>query len=318
MLPTLVLAGALASGMLNTPMATTELSAAAATSPRPAECDAGRGRSLVWRAARQPELATYCVAMAKAQATIGADPASAARAAKDADLLVGQRAAPQIMLGRAALALGDARAATEHFARARALDPHSLIAPEAIHDSARALASIKRYSDARRLYAVLVPRISLLGDDEERARVLVEAALVTMADESSKQAPSLDEAIAYLQEVQRRPPTSLRDAAALTLALAYDRDQRPEDAALALDRSSPHAARGPFISIPDLSDAAALGAMALEREDRAKAVRAWEAFAAAEGQSAAWAKAARARAQMLRSAPPSPTSGSGRHNKANR
>jgi tetratricopeptide (TPR) repeat protein len=283
------------------------LSAAATASDRPPECAplSGVNGASVWQLARVPNLVGYCSLMATAQVRLSTDPRGARRAAEEAQARLAGRASPQVVLGRAALATGDAEGATTFFGRARALDPRSLDNPSVMRDVALALAATNRRAEARIVYETLVPRIQLLADNELRVAVLLDAALVVMADEAAKPRPSLAEAIAYLREATRLPSSARASDVRLTLALALDRAGEPVRSDSALVEVSwqvaPH--RPEFVAAATIEDRLALSALAEERTSRPRAIRLWQELLAGPGKTSAWAPSTRARIERLRRSP---------------
>ncbi|WP_437529557.1 hypothetical protein WME79_47985 [Sorangium sp. So ce726] len=234
-----------------------DLVAAAAAAGRPPECAARSGRAIargptVWERARAPELPRYCDLLARGQAQLGGDAEAARESAHLADQLLPGHAAPQVLLARAALALGSPEDAARAFERARSIDPRSVEDPQTMHDLARSLARTGKRGEAIAIYRALVPRIDLLGTADQRALVLLEAAHLSMATagaasaaDASARPPAgahgeaaargdLDEAIAYLREARLRAQTQLARDVTLSLALALDRagDKAQADAAL--------------------------------------------------------------------------------------
>lgn len=285
------------------------LLAAAAASGRPRECTSSAGRALsrgpsIWEIARVPTLQRYCDLVARAHVELATDPAAAKRSAEEADKALPGRASPQVLLGRAALALGDPAEAAKAFERAQAVDPRSLEDPAAMHDRARALQKTGKRDEALAIYRALVPRIDLLPTNERRIGVLLEAAHVSMASEAQKPAAQAraDEAIAYLREARQRPPSQLAGDVLLSLALALDRGGEKAQAESALgeaERTAIRVREAPeYLAVPE--DKAALQALSSEGGDRAGAVKAWEAYLAGPGGKGAWAAAARARLELVR------------------
>ncbi|WP_437646873.1 hypothetical protein [Sorangium sp. So ce362] len=225
-----------------------DLVAAAAAAGRPPECSARTRRAIargptVWERARAPELPRYCDLLARGQAQLGGDAEAARASARLADQILPGRAAPQVLLARAALALGSPADAARAFDRARSIDPRSVEDPHTLHDLARSLARTGKRDEAIAIYRALVPRIDLLGTADQRALVLLEAAHLSMAAAATEPpagAPAegarsdLDEAIAYLREARQRTQTQLARDVTLSLALALDRagDKAQADAAL--------------------------------------------------------------------------------------
>ncbi|AUX48757.1 hypothetical protein SOCE26_102980 [Sorangium cellulosum] len=242
-----------------------DLVAAAAAAGRPPECSARSSRAIargpsVWERARSPDLPRYCDLLARGQAQLGGSAEAAREAARQADQLLPGHAAPQVLLARAALALGSPEDAARAFARARQIDPRSVEDPHTLHDLARTLARTGQRGEAIAIYRALVPRIDLLATADQRALVLLEAAHLSMAaaggapaspPAGAASAPppagstpasppaegagaGLDEAIAYLREARHRAQTQLARDVTLSLALALDRagDRAQADAAL--------------------------------------------------------------------------------------
>ncbi|WP_437755645.1 hypothetical protein [Sorangium sp. So ce1389] len=248
-----------------------DLVAAAAAAGRPPECSARSSRAIargpsVWERARAPELPRYCDLLARGQAQLGDNPEAARESARVADQILPGHAAPQVLLARAALALGSAEDAARAFDRARRIDPRSVEDPHTLHDLARTLARTGKRDEAIAMYRALVPRIDLLGTADHRALVLLEAAHLSMAaagagaPTAAAGAPTaaagapgagaradLDEAIAYLREARQRAQTQLARDVTLSLALALDRagDKAQADAALEGEAAgaAPEAAR---------------------------------------------------------------------------
>ncbi|WP_437876483.1 hypothetical protein [Sorangium sp. So ce513] len=163
-----------------------DLVAAAAAAGRPPECSARTSRAIargptVWERARAPELPRYCDLLARGQAQLGTRPEAARESARLADQILPGHAAPQVLLARAALALGSPEDAARAFDRARQIDPRSVEDPHTLHDLARSLARTGKHDDALATYRALVPRIDLLGGADQRALVLLEAAHLSMA-----------------------------------------------------------------------------------------------------------------------------------------
>jgi tetratricopeptide (TPR) repeat protein len=310
------------------------LSAAAAASGRPPECTSGSKRALakgpsVWELARVPTLQRYCDLMARAHAELPTMPDAARISAMEADKALPGRAAPAVVLARAALAMGTLDEAARAFERARAVDPRSVEDPSTMHDLARVLARTGKRDEALGVYRALVPRVDLLGNTDRRVSVLLEAAHVSMAAEGAggvpptvaelakpkagaRPAPAdaskpphgrLDEAIAYLREARLRPPTGLAGDVLFSLALALDRAGAREEADATLaeaERAGAHLRTSKLDYLDTPEDHAALAALAAETADRPAAQKAWEAYLAGPGGKGPWAAAARARLDALK------------------
>ncbi len=281
-----------------------DLSAAAAASGRPVEClpqAAKSGAASVWTTARVPNLTQYCIQLSRAHARLLDSPDAAKEAANRAEALIPNRSAPQVVLARAALGAGDATLAMKHFDEALKRDPRAIEQPAAMHDLARARLMTGDLTGALAAYRLLVPRASLLASRTERARVLLEAAHLSMvlaARESD--APNLEEALAYLREATHDPHHSLRLDVALSLVLALDRAGRsgPADAILAEQKSSASwAGSASYVVSPH--DKLLLSALAAERHAPAKAAELYRQYLDGEGGKGPYAAAARARAGRL-------------------
>jgi len=298
---------------------TGELIAAAAASGRPRECISMTRRGLakgptVWQRARQPNLQPYCDLVAKAHAQLYSDPESAKTSAKKADKKLPGRAAPKVILGRAALALGSPEDAAKLFDEARRRDARSLEHPLTMHDYARALVKTKQRAQALEVYRALVPRVSLLSSDSRRASVLLEAAHVSMAEQGSRP-PSkpgdtaaashhvlFDEAIAYLREAKRLSNTRWSGDVLLSLALVLDRAGHSAQADAVLAEAQRVGAK-PLKDEPDYAspeDALALRALAAHGSNPRGARARWKEFLAGPGGSGPWAEAAKRRLATVR------------------
>lgn len=165
------------------------LVAAAAASGRPRECMSSARRALaagptIWEKARVPNLERYCDLLARAHAQLITSPEAAKASAERADEALPGRAAPAVILARAALAMGALDEAARNFARARAVDPRSVEDPATLHDLARVLQNTGKRLDALAVYRALVPRVDLLSTTDRRVSVLLEAAHASMAAEA--------------------------------------------------------------------------------------------------------------------------------------
>ena len=295
------------------------LLAAAAASGRPRECMSSVRRALtagpsIWERARVPTLQRYCDLVARAHAELATSPEAAQNDARLADKALPGRAAPAVILARAALAMGALDESARAFERARTIDARSVEDPATMHDLARVLQRTGKRSDALAVYRALVPRIDLLGSIDRRVSVLLEAAHASMSASAEAPGskveggapadrPKLDEAIAYLREARQRPATQLAGEVLLSLVLALDRsgDRAQADAALSdAHRTGARVRTGGLDYLADEGDRLALEALALEVTDRAQAIKSWEAYLAGPGGKGAWAGAARSRLEALR------------------
>jgi len=300
----LLLAAAMASH------AHTDLVAAAAASGRPPECTPVARNvhrmSNVWAQARVPELRKYCFALSRAHARLHTDPAGALTAAKAAEAVLGGRAAPQVVMARAALREGRVNDALAAFDEALKRDPRSIEQPAAMHDLARARLESGQLRAALEAYRVLVPRASLLSSRTLRARVLLEAAHASMAQGATTggdRKRGLDEALAYLREASRDGHHALRQDVALSLTLTLERAGRSAqaDAILNEQRGTSHWARrhqAPYLANPD--DLHWLRALAQQADNPGAAAEHYQAYLDSPSGSGAYAAIAQARLRTLR------------------
>lgn len=290
------------------------LEAVAAASGRPRECSAPsakKGRSKkpsVWQRARVPELVPYCDLLAKAHVLLESDPKAALELADKAEAEWPGHAGARIAKGRALLALGKPKEALEAIEQAAAIDKLSVEEPKAMKAQARALVLNGRIKDGAELYRTMVPRSSLLSE-RQRAQLLLEAALASMADSArpagdAASAPStknLAEAIAYIGEARSVEAGSLGGDILIAAALIHDRAGDKEKASVALAEATRVGAKlsDSTLYVADPADAKAFEALALERTNPAEAQRAWTAYLEAT-KTEAFAAAARARLQGLK------------------
>lgn len=278
-------------------------------SGRPAECSRGTGEGTSrWDRARLPGLGRHCDAIQRATARLSGDPEGAISLAREASVALAGRAAPLVVEARARLRLGAAQEAWAAFERARALDARSVEAPLALADYARAALRAAHQDDALRAYRDLAVRIELLGTDEARVRVLVEAGALAMSTGVER----LPEAVGYLMEARglSRAARS-RDLASGALALALDRLGRADQARAVADEAS-----GPWdladpgpgpegtrrADEPDLPEGErdAIIALLAETRDRELAAERWTSYLSHAGAApAAYQKHARAHLAAL-------------------
>ncbi len=291
------------------PVGDADLVAIAAYGPRSPSCVVDPGGS-VWARARGAEEAAYCSALARGYARLLRRPEEALTLAAAAERAGPGRAAPQVLAGRALLALARPEEAVGRFERGLALDAGATGAPDALHDFALASLLTGRLEGARAAYRALVPRVELLADDARARRVLVEAAGVVMAEGT----PALDEAISYLGEARRRVRTpGQRELVLGALGLALSRQGRPDQArgvvaeasGFLLDVGSlatgPAGERGRASQAPALppGEIHAVAAVLAEGEVRAEAIDQWRAYVAVVGERGTWVEHARRRLAVL-------------------
>ncbi len=282
-----------------------DLSAAAAASPRPAECAAPAATDAsasMWESARRPGLGQYCRLLARGYARLSRSPAQALIAAERADKLLPGRAPPKVLAARALVASGQAGVAFERFEKALGLSPRSVREPAALHDYAVAAALSGHEKQAVEAYRRLVPRAGLMASDAERQRVYVEAALNVMRTGPE----ALGEAIGYLTEARRRgAPPGLSDIVLGALALALDRQGRVDEARGVAAEAGSHEGLAEWLkkSRKKLTSARPVGvdaelsaivAMLAGRDSPEDARQAWTDYLATpEGKNGPWAEHAK-------------------------
>lgn len=310
-----VLLAQMASGAPHPPPRQPSLRTAAAASPRPAMCVAGRAatggeRDTLWDRARQPGLLVWCRALARGYARLSRSPAQALVAAQEAERAVPGHPGPAVLSARALLAQGDAAAAYKQFARALSLSRRSVEEPAALHDLAVAAELTGHTQEALGAFRALVPRAGLLDDGQRRQRVYVAAASLVMATGEA----GLNEAIGYLGEARRRgSPPGFTAVVLAELALALDRQGRTDEArgvvaeaggpwALAQLAAAKPGGRGRRALLPVLppGELEAMVAILAEHDDPELARDQWEASIAANPKGV-WADYARNK--LAKSAP---------------
>ncbi len=288
------------------------LEAVAAASSRPRECGSlgTKGRmkkASVWRRARIPELTPYCELVAKAHASIEADPAAALAFAQKAEEVWPKHAGALVTQGRALVALGKTKEALEKLLVAQEIDGRSVEEPKAMHALARAFIANGKIREGAEVYRALVPRGSLLAD-RVRTRVLLEAALAAMTEAAMAKdggarpmSESLAESIAFIQEARSsNEGGALEGDVLLAAALIYDRAGDAEKATVALAEAGRRRALPGQASsyVASSADVMALEALSKEPTSVDDAKKAWEAYLAASKEEA-FAASARARLASL-------------------
>ena len=224
LLSTILLAQQLASAPIDT-------AAVAASSPRPGACAAvwvaPRVEFGIWERARSLDQLHFCSSLALGYASLRHRPEVALSAAKQAETHWPGKAAPLVLMARAQLSLGHFDAAEDAFERALLLDPHSLDAPSALRDRARAAVATGKLEVAAAAYRRLVPRVGLMPMGAARRTALIEAAVLAM----HRGPKGLDEALGYLGEARRQPRVVGAEGYLLgALALVLDRQGRVQEA----------------------------------------------------------------------------------------
>jgi len=290
------------------------LSAAGAASGRPDECfpkGAKKGPT-VWTRARSPSLGKYCDLLARGLVDLRSEPARAKEAAKDALKLLPGKAAPHVLLARAEAASGSWAGALKEFEEAIKLDARSIEDPVTLTTLARVYVKNGKIDEALSSYRTLVPRNDLLGGEEARVRVLLEAALTAMAAEAAKpeqrdpkatEPPRrMAEALAFLREA-RQKESALQPDVLLTLALALDRtgDRAQADTTLAEAVRAGVTPAGTLASlVTDPNDKLALEALASESGKSADAIKGWEAYLASSAGKGPFAASAKGRLEAVK------------------
>lgn len=267
------------------------------------DCAALVGRASVWDRARAPQLQRYCDRLAQAEARIAQEPARADEAAVEADAAWPGHAAPLVMRGRAATALGKYKDAAAFFAQARAIDPSSIEGASSLYAEA---VSLRESGDERgsvRAFRTLVPRVSALGSPELRGRALIEAGLTVLSEGPD----AASEAVAILRAATLPETYAAKPLALAALSLALDRTgDRAAAQAMAIEAQRTGAllmlARGNSAgdrSLGRREDVVAMVARVQETRDAQAAIVAWESFLSMAG-SSPWASYARGRIAELR------------------
>ncbi len=283
---------------------------AAWSGARPTECAplASPSASNVWERAKHAPLQRYCDRLASGAARLASgggvlDAQAALASADDADHAVPGHAAPDVLRGRALVALGEWARAEAAMDSAAQKDPGAMSEPAALLARARALARMGRTADAEAALQTLLPRAADLPP-AERGRAELEAGFLAEV----RGPAGLDDAIAHFRQATRDAQDSLLQVAALALPLALDRAGEHEESRLAPGAGTLR--RDPREVVADarvaeaLADvgtpfeADALAAFALAEKDPAGARDLWTKFVAGAGGKGPWADHARARLQQ--------------------
>ncbi len=215
-----------------------QLTAAAAASPRPAECrPAGVGEwSSIWSRVRPPALIQYCGTLARGFAELGGRPKLSLELATAAGALRPGERLPELLAGRALFRLGRTREAWKLLEPMLAPDAPVLDHAPSLFDVARAALSVDALDAAERGYRLLIARASLLGSAEARRVAFIEAASLVL----SRGPAGIDRAQGYLAEARALPLAGDRDLMLALSALALHRAGRRERArALARETDGP-------------------------------------------------------------------------------
>lgn len=274
-----------------------------APSPILRECLAAApaSRAGPWQRARASQLTTYCDELARALASLDADPARARAAAERAEGLLPGRAAPLLLQGQASTREGKYEQAVALFRRAAERDALALDDPRSLYDFARALEEAEGQRKALETYRRLAPLASSLPG-EERAQALVGAALAS----SARGPESVDESLALVRSALQEGPPSLRPVLQAVLALSLDRRGARAEATQAAERARRAGALGWLEDAKRGGDEwVAVRARLLEAADLSAAATLWQAFLRGPGGRGPWAAHARARlADLPTSSPP--------------
>jgi hypothetical protein len=296
-----------------------DLAALARSSERPEECAAEtEAETGVWDRARAPGLDEYCDALVLGYAALTSNPSLAKVRATVAERERPGSDPPLLLTARANHALGDERTAFDEFETVRKRSPRTLERLGALVDYAHAALETGHFPEALAAYRVLVPRVALLDGGCTRARILVEASMLTMREGRAH----LADAIGTLNEARQVVTCpELRDAVLASLALALsrqgraaeadgvvsetdgpygleaerEREQAKSAAGIAPPSKSPPPAHERFVALPP-GELDAMIAILAEHHDRELALERWQSYAESEagkrGPFAAHARAA--------------------------
>jgi len=298
-----------------------QLSAAAASSPRPAVCrSSGVGLgSTIWSRARPLGVTRFCGALARGFAELGSRPMVALEFARSAAALDPSEPSARLLEGRALFRLGHASEAWTLLAPYLGRNGPPLDDAPSLFDVSRVALATGALDAAEHGYRLLVARGQLLGSEGERRIAAIEAASLTLA----RGPAGVDVALSYLAEARAVPLAGERDLVLALSALALHRSGRQERArGLAreaggpwdlegsltqLERTrvstaslgieaEPEGAPGPLgysrIMLLDGELHAAIAVIA-EGRDNGLARAHWKAFLASERGKGAWAEHAR-------------------------
>jgi tetratricopeptide (TPR) repeat protein len=271
------------------------------SSTRPPECaalDTGKA-SNVWERAKAPELQRYCDLLASGAAKLASSTAmakSVATIADDADKLVGGKAAPLVLKGRALGQLNDYAGAYAALVEAKKRDERALDDPQALFVWARSLSRTGHPIEALDAYRTLLPRASVLTL-KLRSAAAIDAGMIAM----SLGPKGLDEAIPIVRQATRDGEDAPRTMAALALALALDRAGDHDAARGVLDEQShgdpkavlTAAAMTEWLGPAGVGEGLALEALAVASWDPDTARADWKAYLE-KSPKGVWAEHARA------------------------
>ncbi len=280
--------------------------AQAATGARPSECAPleTQQASNVWERAKSPALRHYCDLLAGGAAKLAAgggidDAREALALADEASAAFPDRAAPNVLRGRALARLGRWSEASKALALARSRDDRALDDPAALFAWGRALGRAGQTADAEAAFRALLPRAASLPL-ADRGAAEIEAALLAQTRGPS----GLDAAIAMLRQARREAQDAMQSMVAMALALALDRaDQRDESRLVlaSIAHGDPRAVladahvREVLSDVNAVAEADALIAVALDASEPAAAHDAWARYVAGPGGKGPWGDHARAR-----------------------
>lgn len=205
-----------------------QLSAAAASSPRPAVCrtsSVGLG-STIWSRARPLIVTRFCGALARGFAELGSRPAVALELARSAATLDPSEPTARLLEGRALFRLGRAKDAWPLLAPYLGREGPPLDDAPSLFDVSRVALATGALDAAERGYRLLVARGKLLGSESERRIAAIEAASLTLA----RGPAGCDVALSYLTEARAVPLAGERDLVLALSALALHRAGRQERA----------------------------------------------------------------------------------------
>jgi hypothetical protein len=225
-----------------------ELSAAAASSPRPPACrPSGVGsESTIWSRARPAVVTEYCRALARGFTVLEGRPSDALDLARAARALRPADRVSTLLEGRALFRLGKQTEAWKALGSFLVPAAPPLDDASSLFDVARVALSVGELDAAERGYRLLVARAGLLASENQRRIATLEAASLTLA----RGPAGVDVALSYLAEARAVPLAGERDLLIALTALALHRAEKTERArALARESDGPWDLEGLLTSL---------------------------------------------------------------------
>ena len=210
----------------------------ALSSQRPGVCRSSSfGDAELWSASRGGTARRYCLLLARGYARLALTPAEALSFGESAHALLTDDAEAQVLMGRAALRLGEfpkAYALLSGHVRARSRPLGDLAALRELGVAALATSNLAQAAEA---YRALMPRVSFSQAPSYSQTIALEAASALMATGPG----GLADAALFLSEARRHPSPPGSEELLLALsALALEREGRREQSqALVAELSGP-------------------------------------------------------------------------------